>query len=103
MADEVKAFVHALLALQCLDSSHGKKRETLQDRAACQFLVRETHEQINSLFSNASSGSGDNGGTTTADQKNVSLVSELTVKGWHVEERVLLIRTFYCGTDTIWV
>jgi hypothetical protein len=89
--DELKAFVHAVLTVQCLDSyTSSKKRQMLQDGAACQILVQETHEQIKSLFADSSSGSGDHGGTTTTDQKNVSLVSELTAKGWHVEDRVYL-------------
>jgi hypothetical protein len=89
--DELQAFVHAVLTVQCLDKSYtsSQKRQLLQDGAACQLLVRETHEQIKGLFADSSSGSGDHGVTTT-DLKNVSLVSELTAKGWHVEERVYL-------------
>jgi hypothetical protein len=54
--DELKAFVPALLTLQCFDS-HGKKRQPLQDEAACQFFDRETHKRIYSLIADSSIGS----------------------------------------------
>jgi hypothetical protein len=87
--DELKAFVHAVLALQCLDRlESARKRQMLRDGAACQLLVQQTHEQISCLFPDSSIIDGDIG--DTKDQKNLSLVSELTTKGWHVGERVYL-------------
>lgn len=91
VVDELQAFVHAVLVVQCLDSyTNSQKRQMLQDGVACQTLVHEAHEQIKSLFADSRiSGSGDHEGTPK-DQTNVSLVSELTAKAWHVKDRVNL-------------
>jgi hypothetical protein len=83
--DELKAFVHGLLILKCLDSI-GRKLK-LGDVGQRSELVRQTQQQINMLFNPSWTSQSAQSENTS---EPLSFLKELRAKGWDVDGRLYL-------------